>query len=274
MGESSDIYVVIKMNDKNKKIAIIGGAGLAALYFFTRKGEEGIGLGGGGGGIPLLPGDVEESSDGGTGDIIYNFPEPGFSDDPFSGWDMEIDDVAPPKKLDLTKYDPRTTAFTLGITPEVPTPYSIKGAEMYAAGELSGGLPKKDETAVSVEKTGAAWWNPFSWDRDEAITNYESYVAASWGGKPEQFQFGGGSTGGTGGFGGDYSGRITSIKEAEKRALASKKAESSRSLSSRSSGGSSTSRSRGYSRMTNGGTPGWKQIGAKKPTAPGQPDRY
>ena len=162
------------MKDNTKNLIVATGIAAAGLYVVTTMDSDGDGYGfaGGGGGVPLLP-QLEDAA-GAGGDTIYNLPAP-ITDSPFGGWDdmPDAEDVIEGSKkvtespsLDLTHYDPRTTGFTLGQTPVVPSPYSIKGAAMYESGSLS-----KKASPESVKKVGA-WWNPFSWDRGAAIENY------------------------------------------------------------------------------------------------------
>jgi hypothetical protein len=247
------------MKEKNKKLLILGGAGAVALYILSQKEESAPGVGGGGGfGIPpLLPGETPSmlpDNDNGSSTITYNIPSPPALSGFFSG--MGAEEAAAPvtKKENLLQtyeklYAPAQQAYEKSLAVGAPT----------ASDVAAFAKTKKEES----KKEGRPWWNPFSWDREDAIENYQAYVDRSWGLKEKTGFFGGGESRGKG-FGGSWD--VVHQENVHKTVVTKKKAAAA----------SKRRQYGGYSRMAEGTShaPGWKQMGYRRPTAPGQPDRY
>lgn len=263
-----------------KKLIIYGGVAAVGVYLLTRSSDDSdpfmAGGGSGGGGLPLL-GETLESA--GSGDIIYNLGAPAL-EAPFS---MSMPEITPDdsKKAvvsgkfvpiwEMTPTTQKDTLFASLADPSVVNPYSWEGLTGIPPDSAK---PKKASAAKDVvERTqaGVGTYDVKNWNFQDAANNVGLWLlGADQPGKPttakpptqDVFKFGGGQTRGTEGFGGDYS------KKASAKTLTGKR-ESQRARDA------STSRSRGFSRMTGvNQTPGWVQVGAKKPTAAGQPDRY
>lgn len=114
------------MKNKTKQNLLIGGAAIAGIYILMRGGEKVEGGGfGGGGGIPLLPGDTEGAAES---DTIINYILGG--GDPFAGFD-EGEDVQSKKTL----------TYAPSLIPTYPLEY-------YA----SGGFSELSEAATQPQK--------------------------------------------------------------------------------------------------------------------------
>ena len=233
------------MKSSTKRNIVITGAALAGVYLISQSmGGEQAGGFGGGGGAPLLPGDVGDTPVGDTINYIMGGEPVG---DPFGGFSEE--EVK--KTAIVSTLDPSfgTTLSTVSTTDPI-----LKGSSVdLSPTAWRGYIPPKDskkQTTTSSEKSeGRPWWNPFSWNLGDAIENYGAYSDKTWGRTPEAEKtfFGGGKSGGEG-FGGSWGDPVKkqNIVNASKKIAAQ-----------------STSHSRGYSRMVGGAThsPGWQQMG-------------
>ena len=225
------------MKDNTKNLIVAAGIAAAGLYVVTTMGDDGDGYGfaGGGGGVPLLP-QLEEAA-GAGGDTIINIPPP-ITDSPFAGWgDMpatgDTDDIPSMKKVAAEP------AFVFGGATRSPSPTAGFG----------GGWGEDAESIANQITSGKSL--------QDASNNVGLWLLGTKGNvvnkRPVSQQ-----AGLTKAVKIITSKKVVTINEATKGGIG---------------GSSGSSRSRGFSTMPKGGTPGWKQVGAKKPTAPGQPDR-
>ena len=280
------------MKKDTKNLIVVAGIAAAGLYVVSTMGGEGDGWGGGGGGgIPLLPGDTEGTAEGDTV-INYVLPKP----EEFGGWEDDTWDLIDPGPEPDTKKPVVEPTFDFGGATREPSPTAGFGGgwgvgdesvasqlddrtlSQQAGGTIRGGLVEAIKLSVigtgggidfltsiagidmGFEKNareGVKDWFAPTGQVDTTVADPSKKAGAS-------------SVGG-------ISRTVRTDRVAEKTQITRLKRSEYDSFGS---GGHTFSGGyNGFSRMSDqakasGVRPGWKQVGAKKPTAPGQPDRY
>jgi len=261
------------MKQDTKKLILVGGAALAAVYALSTMGGDDDYTGmGGGGGMPLLPIIPEPETQAAPAATIINLPAINdvnpFGENPFG------ESVVEDGGIKKTVIEPSTAGIipsTGGIIPtssEGLPPWEVSGMGTLLNDAAS---TKKSETGRTQE--GVATSDVLNWNFQDAANNVGLWML----GAPQPPKPSGATK----------SDATTSKKAGIANVSGTSKTMVTRLVANRSGGGGG-----GGSRYTGGfnaaggfsrvrisadnpkGVPGWKQVGAKKPTSPGQPNRY
>lgn len=247
------------MKDKTKQNIVLGGVVLAGAWYLTQGTAEDTGGFGGGGGIPLLPGDMEEAAEG---DTVINYILGGEPTDPFGGFgdggEPKKSSIAPTvSKVPFAKMvkdaTPAESAFLGMATSAVPHPGAFDESTMGKDARILGKKDTPDTPTQWGEASASGFLEflaPITQLGKGAVGRSSVYDRPPLHGKVS-----------LSGVSKSVLTKRVSTRKAIETTYASKK------------GAGSSGR---YWRMTGGAThaPGWKQIGAREPTAPGQPDIY
>lgn len=244
------------MKSDTKRNIIVGAVVLGGAYFLMQDGVAAGGFGGGGG-IPLLPGDVEDAAEG---DTVINYVLGGGEDDPFGGFGgdpatKKSSSVAPTVSkvpfVDMVKGATPTESVFLGMaTTAVPHPMTLPDSKK-----------GKDVRILDIKEVSD---KPIQWD-EASVGGFFDFLAPLT-------QLGKGAMGRSSVYDTPSLHGAVNVK-------ATSRAVTTHQIAQRQAIGASYSKkgagsSGRYWRVNGSHAPGWKQIGAKAPTAPGQPDRY
>lgn len=244
------------MKKTTKDNLVTGGVllgGIAAIMLITQSGD-GEGGFGGGGGIPLLPGDTADAAEGDT--VINYILGGGEGTSPFSVFG---EDTESKKSAYIAAYEQPESVMQQVIAGQAiyePTTEPIR----FGAADV------REDLGIEPKKSAQTPDKPIQWG-EASVGGFFDFLAPIT-------QLGEGARGRDISLYSKqpvkkFAGAVTATQQIDIRKVSTVAEAKKVALKKQTSSGR-------YWRMTGGAThaPGWKQIGAREPTAPGQPDIY